>query len=329
MPSNSNDDERSTETETTGTGTTETGTTTEEDDRTGPGTDDDRPEEPPGATLSRRNALLGAGLGLGLFRGQREAPPGREGRPWNRDVDAGGNDLRNLGGLNTTEMPEEAVISEFGGSNLEIDDARLRVADRFGVQRVETNGLAGGVTGGEDVEQLVGDGLAIVDGRLTATCRWRRTDGLLEPSDEAVDGIEVEEVESSDDEDLTVESSGDLVVSVSGGEGAVRIETEGGHEIVLDDEDGAESVSVEDSAGNRVEMDATTDEVSISANAKITLDAPTIDVSAGGTLNVESRGITTIDGALVKLGPGGTPAASVGDAVVDGTISTGSPIVLI
>lgn len=271
MPSNSNDDGRSTEPE-----TTETGTTTEEDDRTGPGTDDDRPEEPPGATLSRRNALLGAGLGLGLVRGQREAPPGREGRPWNRDVDASGNDLRNLGGLNTTEMPEEAAISEFGESNLEIDDARLRVADRFGVQRVETNGLAGGVTGGEDVEQLVGDGLAIVDGRLTATCRWRRTDGLLEPSDEAVDGIEVE-----------------------------------------------------DSAGNRVEMDATTDEVSISANAKISLEAPTIDISADGTVNVESRGITTIDGALVKLGPGGTPAASVGDAVVDGAIATGSPIVLI
>ena len=118
-----------------------------------------------------------------------------------------------------------------------------------------------------------------------------------------------------------------------------------GHEVVLDDECGSESLSVEDSAGNSVEMDPTTGEVSVSATERITLDAPTIELSADAELNVasegavnidgggiaslKSSGLVTLDGALVQLNGSGLPAARQGDHVEDGTIVNGSPTVLI
>jgi uncharacterized Zn-binding protein involved in type VI secretion len=174
---------------------------------------------------------------------------------------------------------------------------------------------------------------------------WRRTDTLLEPSDDEVDGIAVGEVESSDEETLRLESGGDLVLSISGGAGAVRIETATGHRVVLDDADGAGSISIADGGGNHVEMDATTGEVSISAAEQITLEAPRVDVTAaedvtlesGGSTNIDSEGITTLrtagvmqlQAALLKLNGGGAPAARVGDAVAEGNIAVGSPTVLI
>jgi len=181
--------------------------------------------------------------------------------------------------------------------------------------------------------------------RFPLVTHWQRAGALLEPNTEDVDGIEIEDVESPDEEDLHVESRADLVLSVSGGQGAVRIETEGGHRIVLDDADGSESISVEDSGGNSVEMDATTGEVSVSAAEQITLDAPRIDLSATEEVNVESTGAMTIEsgsnanvnsagvlsvtGALIKLNDGGAPAARMHDPVTDGTIVFGSPTVLI
>jgi hypothetical protein len=272
--------------------------------------DDDADEESTASTLTRRRALVGAGVGLGLLHGSEPrragAGPRRKGsRPWNRDVDARGNRLLDLGGLSTTGMDEGAVIADFAGNNLSIDD-----------------------------------------NRLNAVTQWERADGLLEPAADDVDGIEVEDVESPERENLRVESDADLVLSISGAQGAVRIETPGGHEIVLDDEDGSESLSIEDSAGNSVEMDATTGEVSVSATERITLDAPEIDLSADenvtvestGSVNVESDGTTRLqsagllrmNGAIVSLnGPGGSPAARLGDPVEDGTITFGSPSVLI
>jgi uncharacterized Zn-binding protein involved in type VI secretion len=174
---------------------------------------------------------------------------------------------------------------------------------------------------------------------------WRRTDTLLEPSDDEVDGIAVGEVESSDEQSLRLESEADLVLSISGGAGAVRIETETGHRVVLDDGDGAGSISIADGAGNRVEMDGTTGEVSVSAAEQITLDAPRVDVTAaedvtiesGGSTNIDSEGITNLrtagvmqlQAALLKLNGGTAPAARVGDAVAEGKIAVGSPTVLI
>jgi hypothetical protein len=317
----------------------QTGQTTEDEPRTETGDGDDGDTESTETSLTRRHAFVGAGLGLGLglLPGRGSAPPGKEGRPWNRDVDAGGNDLLDLGGLNMADMDEGTLLADFDGPNLEVDDGSLRVTDRLDVAGIETDELTGRVCGGERVADLAGENLRIDDDRLDAVTNWRRTDVLLEPTDEDVDGIEVEDVGSPDEEDLRVGSDADLVLSVSGEDGAVRIETGGGHEIVLDDEDGAESLTVEDSAGNRVEMDATAGEVSVSATERITLDAPTIELSAdaklsvesGGNASLSSAGVMALAGSLLTLNGGAAPAARQGDPVEDGTIAFGSPTVLI
>ena len=173
--------------------------------------------------------------------------------------------------------------------------------------------------------------------RYPPITHWRRKGTRLKPSARDVDGIEIEDVESPDEKPLHVESETDLVLSVSGGQGGVRIETAGGHRIVLDDADGSESISVEDSGGNSVEMDATTGEVSVSASERITLDAPRIDLSAdeevnvegGASANMRSSGLVSVKGALVKLNDGGAPAARHGDSVTDRVILGGSSTVLI
>ena len=79
-------------------------------------------------------------------------------------------------------------------------------------------------------------------------------------------------------------------------EGAVRIETNAGHEIVLDDDSGSESIRLEDKSGNVVEMDSVDNAVSISAKQEISLQAPTIELSADGEVNIESNGTVDISG---------------------------------
>lgn len=292
--------------------------------------------------ISRRNALIGAGVGVGLFNGMRPAPSeGR--RRWNQHVDANGNNLLNLNGLNMDSMAERALITDFEGSNLELSDNRLNVADQLDVERVGTAELTGRVTGGKILQDLVGDNLSIDNNRLNATTEsnWQRSDGLLAPGDGDVDGIEVTLIESPENDSLNIESGDDLVLSISGGRGAVRIETEGGHKIVLNDEDEAESLSIEDSAGNSVEMDSTTGEVSISANQKIALDAPTIELTADLNIiesapNIELNSSIDVDitGPLIKLNGGTRPVSGVGDLVSGApgglrSIATGSSTVFI
>lgn len=69
--------------------------------------------------LSRRRALgVLAGLaGVGVASGSAAGQPG--GPVWQRDVDANGNDLNNLGGLDTEA---HSTITDFAGENLSIDD---------------------------------------------------------------------------------------------------------------------------------------------------------------------------------------------------------------
>lgn len=182
-----------------------------------------------------------------------------------------------------------------------------------------------GVADGSDVDDGGGDSSG-------GKSKWEATNGHLTPTNK--NGIELEEVESPDNKNLSLESDEDLVLSISGGEGAVRIETDSGHEIVLDDKSGSESITIEDRTGsNRVEMDSQSGEISISAQSKIQMDAPEIELTgdtsvditskrdlnmsstgqtnlsskgslnlkSNGLIDVESAGITSIKGSLIQL----------------------------
>jgi uncharacterized protein involved in type VI secretion and phage assembly len=78
--------------------------------------------------------------------------------------------------------------------------------------------------------------------------------------------------------------------------GAVTIETNAGHTVVLDDESGGESITVEDKSGNSIEMDAVGNSISISAQQEISLEAPTIDLSADGEVSISSKGKVDVSG---------------------------------
>lgn len=125
--------------------------------------------------------------------------------------------------------------------------------------------------------------------------------------------------------------SGHVVEFNDEDDGAVRIETAGGHEVVMDDD--KESIKLTDMGGNTIEMDGKGDEISIDAGDTISLSAQTIEIAAdmdveieggtgveieagaqmeiesGGMLDIESTGllgvqssaIVDIDGALIQL----------------------------
>lgn len=65
-------------------------------------------------------------------------------------------------------------------------------------------------------------------------------------------------------------------------------------------EGGPDSVQAQTS-GCRVECDQSTGAVVIESDTKVTIDAPQIELSAAGTLDIEANGILSIQGSLIKL----------------------------
>jgi len=85
-------------------------------------------------------------------------------------------------------------------------------------------------------------------------------------------------------------------------DGGLEIETSAGHTITLDDASGSETITIEDTSGsNVVEFDATAQELSIEAGAKLSIEAPQVELNADGNLTVDAGGVLTLNGALIKL----------------------------
>lgn len=84
--------------------------------------------------------------------------------------------------------------------------------------------------------------------------------------------------------------------------GKVEIETNAGHRIVLDDASGGETITIEDKSGqNAIEFDAVSNSLSIEAGAKLTIEAPQVEVSADGNLKIDAAGMLTLKGAVIRL----------------------------
>lgn len=77
----------------------------------------------------------------------------------------------------------------------------------------------------------------------------------------------------------TIRSRQGIIITLDDTDGAVklRLETPGGHKVVLDD--GQRSVLVQDSNGNSVKMQSSG--ITVTAAAKVTVNAATVEVSAG------------------------------------------------
>ncbi|MCL7417737.1 MAG: hypothetical protein M8354_07860 [Halalkalicoccus sp.] len=84
--------------------------------------------------------VAGAGL-LAGGAGQASASGKPRGRPWNRDVDARGHALQDLGAL---EMADSEAITDFAGENLSIDDGVLNAGGDEVINNVSYVDVAGG-----------------------------------------------------------------------------------------------------------------------------------------------------------------------------------------
>ncbi len=85
----------------------------------------------------------------------------------------------------------------------------------------------------------------------------------------------------------------------NGNDRSIEIKTSGNQRITLNDSPGKEMIEIADSTGNIVKI--TNKEISISAQAKLSIKAPTIEMQAQGSMSLKSTGPLTIQGAVVKI----------------------------
>jgi uncharacterized protein involved in type VI secretion and phage assembly len=97
-------------------------------------------------------------------------------------------------------------------------------------------------------------------------------------------------------------SGHELVFDDADQSGKVELKSSSGHTVTLDDASGSETITIEDKTGqNTIEFDATANSLSIEAGAKLSIEAPTVEIAGDGSLKLESNGILTIKGSLVKI----------------------------
>lgn len=97
-------------------------------------------------------------------------------------------------------------------------------------------------------------------------------------------------------------SGHEIVLDDAESEGNVEIRTNAGHRVVLDDSTGREKVSIEDKTGqDRIEFDAVGRSLDITAGAKLSVTAPMIEIKGDASVSVESSGILSLKGAIIKL----------------------------
>lgn len=150
--------------------------------------------------VSRRATLASvatlAGLGLLSDSAQAQQGPPVPGPKWNRDVDADGNGLFNLGSLTMSDNP--TAISDFEGANLSIDAGVLNATDTRTNVSDDGSQVVAGTTDINFGSNLAvsddGDGSVTVD---ASSSLWADTDSdlLLEAS--GFDGIDVDRVRAN------------------------------------------------------------------------------------------------------------------------------------
>jgi phage protein D/phage baseplate assembly protein gpV len=82
----------------------------------------------------------------------------------------------------------------------------------------------------------------------------------------------------------------------------IEIHTNAGHIITMDDSTGSEKIEIKDKTGNNsIKLDSVQNAVAISGATKITLDAPTVELTSQGNMTFRANGILTIQGSMVRI----------------------------
>lgn len=81
-----------------------------------------------------------------------------------------------------------------------------------------------------------------------------------------------------------------------------KIKSRSGHEITLDDTQGAEKIEIRDKSGsNVVTIDSAKGEISLVSQTKLILKSQQIEIEAGATLKLSASGQLAIKGATVAI----------------------------
>ena len=109
---------------------------------------------------------------------------------------------------------------------------------------------------------------------------------------------------------IKTRSGHEIIFSDKDSQEKLEMKSKSGHQIILDDVSGGEKIIIKDKTGNNsIEIDSTQNSITISSQLKIIIKAKDIEISAdakmslksGGMMNIESSGILTIKGSLVKI----------------------------
>jgi len=73
----------------------------------------------------------------------------------------------------------------------------------------------------------------------------------------------------------------------------LEINSSSGHKIILDDTSGSENITIEDHSGGKIELDASSNKISIISSMDVAIEATNIGIEASGEL--------TLKGALIKI----------------------------
>lgn len=73
----------------------------------------------------------------------------------------------------------------------------------------------------------------------------------------------------------------------------LEIKSSKGHSVIFDDTSGSEKITLKDSAGGSIELDAVSNKITIKSNTEIAMEAPMITIKADSIL--------TLKGGLVKI----------------------------
>jgi len=80
----------------------------------------------------------------------------------------------------------------------------------------------------------------------------------------------------------------------------LKLKSAQGHQIILDDEN--EKITIEDSKGNYICLDATAKEITIESSMDVKVNASgNIEIKSGANITIEAGGVLTLSGSMVKI----------------------------
>jgi uncharacterized protein involved in type VI secretion and phage assembly len=107
---------------------------------------------------------------------------------------------------------------------------------------------------------------------------------------------------SNDVRMIRTRSGHEVVLDDTEGAEAVEIRTGGGHLLRLDDATGGETITITDtSEQNSVTFDSTAGTLELRGGTTVKVSAPTVELAGDGNVSVEAGGILTLKGAMVKI----------------------------